>query len=352
MKLIYDYTQEQLIDIFLEMNEKKFRATQVFEWIYRHHVNTYDDMKNISADLRNKLASEYAIGSFPIVEKQVSNDGTIKYLFELHDGGYIEAVLMVHDYGKSLCVTSQLGCNMGCKFCASGLLKKQRDLTAGEMVNQVLSVMHDINDRVSHVVIMGTGEPFDNYDNVMNFIRIINHAKGLAIGARHITLSTCGLCDKIDMYANEGIQSNLAISLHAPSDEVRNQIMPINKKYPMDILRKTIENYIKKTNRRVTFEYILLKGVNDSLAHARQLAHYMRGLNAYVNLIPYNAVDEHGFAQSDKARVEEFKNELLRLKINATLRKEHGRDIDGACGQLRAKKEGIISGDHRKDTHR
>ncbi len=352
MKLIYDYTQEQLIDIFLTMNEKKFRATQVFEWLYNHRAISYDDMNNISLDLRNKLSEEFYIGPFPIVEKQVSRDGTIKYLFELQDGGLIETVLMVHGYGKSLCVTSQLGCNMGCKFCASGLLKKQRDLTAGEMVNQVLTVMNDIDDRVTHVVIMGTGEPFDNYDNVMNFIRIINHPKGLAIGARHITLSTCGLCDKIEMYANEGIQSNLAISLHAPSDEVRNKLMPINKKYPMDILRDTVEKYIKKTNRRVTFEYILLKDVNDSLAHARQLAHYMRGLNAYVNLIPYNAVDEHGYLQSDKKRVDDFKNELLRLKINATLRKEHGRDIDGACGQLRAKKEGVLSENHSEHTYR
>lgn len=349
MKLIYDYTQESLIELFLEMGEKKFRATQVFEWLYRHNAMSFDDMKNISIDLRHKLKDNFDIGPLKIAEKQVSRDGTIKYLFELNDGGLIEAVLMIHDYGKSLCVTSQLGCNMGCKFCASGLLKKQRDLTAGEMVNQVLTVMHDTQDRVSHVVIMGTGEPFDNYDNVMNFIRIINHAKGLAIGARHITLSTCGLCDKIEQYANEGIQSNLAISLHAPNDEVRDLIMPINKKYPMDILRKTVEKYIQKTNRRVTFEYILLKDVNDSLSHARQLAHYMRGINAYVNLIPYNAVDEHGFSQSNVKNVEAFKNELLRLKINATLRKEHGRDIDGACGQLRAKKEGIISGNHNKD---
>ena len=280
---------------------------------------------------------------------EYEQDGTQKFLFRLSDGNFIETVLMSHEYGLSVCVSTQVGCNMGCKFCASGLLKKQRDLTAGEMVNQVLTVMHDTQDRVSHVVIMGTGEPFDNYDNVMDFIRIINHAKGLAIGARHITLSTCGLCDKIEQYANEGIQSNLAISLHAPSDEVRDLIMPINKKYPMDVLRKTVEKYIQKTNRRVTFEYILLKDVNDSLAHARQLAHYMRGLNAYVNLIPYNAVDEHGFLQSNVKNVEAFKNELLRLKINATLRKEHGRDIDGACGQLRAKKEGIISGNHNKN---
>lgn len=340
MKDIYNYTQEQLIDEFLLINEKKFRATQVFEWIYRKNIYSFDEMSNLSLQLREKLKNEYSVELLKMKEKQVSKDGTIKYLFELQDGGLIESVLMVHDYGRSLCVTSQLGCNMACRFCASGLLKKQRNLSAGEMVNQVLTVMHDTNQRVSHVVVMGTGEPFDNYDEVMNFVRIINHPKGLAIGARHITISTCGLCDKIRQYASEGIQTNLAISLHAPNDEIRDELMPINKRYPMDELREALKYYIEKTNRRVTLEYILLKGVNDDIKHARQLAHYLRGLNAYVNLIPYNAVDEHGYQQSLKKDVELFKEELLRLKINTTQRKEHGRDIDGACGQLRAKKVG------------
>ena len=340
MKSIYDLTQEQMIDEFITLGEKKFRAVQVFEWIYRQHVYQFDCMNNLSLALREKLSQTYSIELLKIKEKQVSQDGTIKYLFELEDGGLIESVLMIHDYGKSLCVTSQLGCNMGCRFCASGLLKKQRNLTAGEMVNQVLSVMNDTNERVSHVVVMGTGEPFDNYENVMNFIHIINHPKGLAIGARHLTISTCGLSDKIRIYAQEGIQTNLAISLHAPNDEIRNQLMPINKAYPMDELREAMKFYIEQTNRRITLEYILLKGVNDQLIHARQLAHYVKGLNAYVNLIPYNAVDEHGYPQSSLQDVEAFKNELLRLKINVTKRKEHGRDIDGACGQLRAKKVG------------
>lgn len=340
MKEIYNYTQEQLIDEFLTIHEKKFRASQVFEWIYRKNIYSFDQMSNLSLDLREKLNQTYSIDLLKIKEKQVSRDGTIKYLFELHDGGLIESVLMVHDYGRSLCVTSQLGCNMACRFCASGLLKKQRNLTAGEMVNQILTVMYDTNDKITHVVVMGTGEPFDNYDNVMNFVRIINHPKGLAIGARHITISTCGLCEKIRDYAHEGIQTNLAISLHAPNDEIRNELMPINKKYPMDELREAIKYYIEKTNRRVTLEYILLKGVNDDIKYARQLAHYLRGLNVYVNLIPYNAVDEHGYQQSLKKDMQIFKDELLRLKINTTQRKEHGRDIDGACGQLRAKKVG------------
>ncbi|MCD7894714.1 MAG: 23S rRNA (adenine(2503)-C(2))-methyltransferase RlmN [Erysipelotrichaceae bacterium] len=338
MKLIYDDNQDMLIDELVNLGEKKFRATQVFEWIYRKHIYSFDEMTNLSLSLREKLKEHYAIGCFKIVEKQVSKDGTIKYLLQLNDGGFIEAVLMIHDYGRSLCVTSQLGCSMGCKFCASGLLKKQRNLSAGEMVNQILTVMNDTKQAVSHVVVMGTGEPFDNYDQVMNFIRIINHPKGLAIGARHITVSTCGLCDKIRQYAMEGIQTNLAISLHAPNDDLRNQLMPINHRYNLDDLRDALTYYIEKTNRRVTFEYILLKDVNDSLIYARQLAHYIKGLNAYVNLIPYNSVDESGFQKSQN--IEAFKSELLRLKVNATLRKEHGSDIDGACGQLRAKKVG------------
>ena len=348
MKSIYDYTQEQMIEEFKELVEKKFRATQVFEWLYRQNVQSFEQMNNLSLDLREKLSQIYQIGPMKIETKQVSQDGTIKYLLQLEDGGFIETVLMVHDYGRSLCVTSQLGCNMGCRFCASGLLKKQRNLTAGEMVNQVLTVMQDTQERISHVVVMGTGEPFDNYDAVMDFVRIINHPKGLAIGARHITISTCGLCHQIERYASEGIQTNLAISLHAPNNEIRDQLMPINKRYPMEQLRQSIENYIQQTNRRVTFEYILLKGVNDELKHARQLAHYIRGLNAYVNLIPYNAVDEHGYQQSDKGTVEAFKSELLRLKMNVTLRKEHGRDIDGACGQLRAMKVGEQHASHHE----
>ncbi len=220
----------------------------------------------------------------------------------------------------------------------------RQTLSAHDNVNvvaQIIKVQQDIDQRVSHVVVMGTGEPFDNYDNVMEFVRIINHPHGLAIGARHITISTCGLIKGIKRYSEEGIQTNLAISLHAANDEIRDELMPINKVHPMDDLREAISEYIDKTNRRVTFEYIMLKGVNDDIVYARQLAHYLRGLNAYVNLIPYNSVDEHGYQPSDKETVEIFKNELLRLHINVTLRKEHGRDIDGACGQLRAKRSGV-----------
>jgi len=337
MESIYGKTIEQLNDEFLQINQKKFRATQVFEWLYQKKATSFDQMSNLSKELREKLASLYYFENVTIKEKQESSDGTIKFLFELSDGGLIETVLMRFNYGNSVCVTSQLGCNMGCRFCASGLLKKQRDLTAAEMVIQVLMVERVTKERISHIVVMGTGEPFENYEEVNRFVHIINHSLGLAIGSRHITISTCGLVDKILEYANNGLQTNLAISLHAPNDEIRNQLMPINKKYPMDVLKEAIKTYSEKTNRRVTFEYILLDGVNDSLIHARQLAHYVHGLNAYVNLIPYNSVSEFQYQQSKSQNVEAFKNELLRLQINTTLRKEKGTDILAACGQLRAK---------------
>ncbi len=338
MENIYNYSLEQLTNYFASINQKPFRAKQVFSWLYQKEASSFDEMSNLSKELREQLKEHFTFDILKIVEKQESKDGTIKYLFEMLDGSLIETVLMIHDYGKSLCVTGQVGCNMKCSFCASGLLRKQRDLTPGEIVAQVMKVQLDTKQRISHVVVMGTGEPFDNYDNVMEFVRIINHPNGLAIGARHITISTCGLIPGIQRYSDEGIQTNLAISLHAPNDEIRNQLMPINRRYPLDDLRQAISDYIDKTNRRVTFEYILLKDVNDSLVDARQLAHYLRGLNAYVNLIPYNSVDEHGYQPSDQETIEKFKSELLRLHINVTLRKEHGRDIDGACGQLRAKR--------------
>lgn len=343
MESIYNYTLEELEKEFVELGQKKFRATQVYQWLYTKFAVGFNEMSNINKEMQEKLKNTFVIDFLEVKQKQVSKDGTVKYLFKLADGNLIETVLMRMEYGHSVCVTSQVGCNMACRFCASGLLKKKRDLTAGEMVAQIMHVQLDLlqeNQRVSHVVVMGTGEPFDNYDEVIRFIKIINEPKGLAIGARHITVSTCGLCDKIEEYANVGLQVNLAISLHAPNDEIRNELMPINRKYSMDQLRKSVKEYIDKTNRRVTFEYILLKDVNDSLVCARQLAHYVSGLNAYVNLIPYNSVDEHGYQTSDKETINAFFNELNRLKIRATIRKEHGGDIDGACGQLRAKFQG------------
>lgn len=339
-KNIYEYTLNQLGEEMLLLGEKKYRALQIYEWLYLKQVASFEEMTNLSKQLIERLNENYVIGLLNVKELQRSKDKTTKFLFELPDGGLIETVLMYFDYGKSVCVTSQLGCNMGCAFCASGLLKKQRDLTAGEMVSQIMSVNHYLKSldesKITHTVVMGTGEPFDNYEAVDHYVHVLNEPKGLAIGARHMTISTCGLAPMIEKYASNGLQTNLAISLHAPNDDIRDQLMPINKAYNMETLRKSIAYYIEKTNRRVTFEYILLDGVNDSLVHARQLAHYVRGLNCYINLIPYNAVGEHAFRQSHNTQA--FHAELLRLKVNATVRKEHGGDIDAACGQLRAKR--------------
>jgi len=342
MKTIYDYSYADLEELFLSKGMKKYRAQQLFSWLYRKHASDFDAMTDLSKDTIAMLKEEYVIDPVTVKDKQVSKDGTMKLLFELQDGSLVESVLMHFDYGKSLCVTSQVGCNMGCRFCASGLLKKQRDCTSGEMVGQVMAVqkMLDENEeRLSHVVIMGTGEPFDNYEQVMRFCKTINDDKGLAIGARHITISTCGVVPKIYEFAEEKVQYNLAISLHAPNNELRDQLMPINHAYPLEVLMEALRHYTKMNNRKLTFEYILLKGVNDSDAHAKQLADLLKGMNAYVNLIPYNPVDEHGFQTSEDFVTVHFYDILMKNRIKCTLRQKHGEDIDAACGQLRAKHE-------------
>lgn len=342
MKSLYDFNYEQIQEFALEQGWKKFRGHQIFQWLYRKRVQNIDDMSDLSKETREVLKENFIINPCKIVTKQVSSDGTVKYLFELEDGAYVESVLMIYDYGKSICVTSQVGCNMGCDFCASGLLKKRRDLTSGEIVAQVLSVQKDLDetgDRISHIVVMGTGEPFDNYDNVMNFCATVNHDRGLGIGGRHITISTCGIVPKIREFAHEQTQYNLAISLHAPNNELRNKLMPINRAYPLEQLMDAIDEYTKLNNRRLTFEYILLKGVNDQNKHVDELANLIRGLNAYVNLIPYNEVDEHGYRSVDYKSAMVFYDKLMKKGIRCTIRKEHGGDIDAACGQLRAKKE-------------
>lgn len=347
MKSLYDFNYEQLAEFALAQGWKKFRGHQIFQWLYRKHVQSIDEMSDLSLDTRKRLKEEFIINPCKVVEKQVSYDGTTKYLFELEDGAYVESVLMVFDYGKSLCVTSQVGCNMGCDFCASGLLKKRRDLTSGEMVAQVMSVQKDLDeteDRLSHVVIMGTGEPFDNYENVMNFTKTINHDCGLAISGRHITISTCGIAPKIIEFAKAHTQYNLAISLHAPNNELRNRLMPINRAYPLEVLMEAIREYSRLNNRRLTFEYILLKGINDQDRHADELSNLLKGMNAYVNLIPYNEVDEHGYKSVDRKSAMVFYDKLMKKGIRCTIRKEHGGDIDAACGQLRAKKEKERSG--------
>ncbi len=324
----------ELENYFIEIGEKKFKATQVFEWLYIHHVYNIDEFSNLKKDIRERLKQDFNVDFIKIQKKEVGDD-TEKYLFKLQDNEYVEAVLMKHDYGLSVCVSSQVGCNMGCKFCESGRLKKVRNLETYEMVEQILLIEKEIGTNIQSVVVMGIGEPFDNYDNVINFIKIINHPKGLQIGARHITVSTCGLVPKIDEFSNLDLQVNLALSLHAPTDEIRNKIMPINKVYNISQVMRAIKEYINKTNRRVTIEYVMLKGVNDSLDDAKNLASLLKGMNVYVNLIPYNETNNIEYKKS--LNVNEFKNTLLKLGINVTVRREFGGNISAACGQLRSK---------------
>ena len=333
---IYNYKIETLENYFESIGEKKFKARQIYDWLYIKKINDFKLMTNIKKDLQEKLL-EYFKTDFIKIKKVQRSDLTNKYLFELLDGNYIEAVLMRHDYGNSICVSSQVGCNMGCKFCESGRLKKIRNLETYEMVQQILLIENDINERIDSVVIMGIGEPFDNYDNVIDFVKIINSPYGINIGARHITVSTCGLIPKIKEFSNLELQVNLAISLHASNDEIRNRIMPVNKAYSLNELMSTLNDYIKKTNRRVTIEYVMLNSVNDSEDNALELAKLLKGMNVYVNLIPYNETSHIEFKKSSKDTILKFYDTLKKNGINVTIRREFGGKIDAACGQLRAK---------------
>ena len=333
---IYGIKRVELETYFLNNNEKKFKALQIYEWLYDKKVRSFYDMTNIKKDIQEKLSNDFEIDFIKIVKKQ-EDKLTKKYLFQLLDDNYIEAVLMEHDYGLSICVSSQVGCNMGCKFCESGRLKKVRDLEAYEIVQQIMLVEEDIGKRISSVVLMGIGEPFDNYDNIMDFIRFINEPKGIAIGARHITVSTCGLIPKIKQFMNEDLQVNLAISLHASNSELRTSIMPINKAYDINELIKVLKEYIEKTNRRVTIEYVMLDNVNDKDSNANELANLLRGMNVYVNLIPYNETNHLEFKRASKDNVMKFYDILKQRGINVTIRREFGSNIDAACGQLRSK---------------
>ncbi len=337
---IYDLTIEELSEYFLQNNDKKFYATEVFSWFYNKKITSFDDASNIKKEVRERLKKDFIISNIDIVAVEKAKD-VRKYLFKLSDGEHIEAVLMNHDYGNSLCISSQVGCNMGCKFCESGRRKKVRNLKVGEMVEQILQVEAESKLRISHVVIMGIGEPFDNYDNICNFIKIINHPKGLNIGARHITVSTCGLVPKILEFANFPYQVNLAISLHAPNDKLRCEIMPIAKVYPLKDLINAIKIYLEKTNRRVTFEYIMLDGVNDSKENALELVHLLKGINSYVNLIPYNETDALQYRRSKPLTIAKFYDILKKNNVTVTIRREFGGTISAACGQLRSKKEEI-----------
>lgn len=335
MKSIFDLKLEDLTSYLEDNGYSKFVSKQIYDWIYKKRVFDFDKMSNIKLELREQLKKDFDISMLKLVRRQTSKE-TNKYLFELADGNLIESVLMRHDYGLSVCVSSQIGCNMGCSFCESGRLKKVRDLLPGEIVRQILMIEEDVGMRISSVVVMGIGEPFDNYDNIMDFIRIINSPFGIAIGARHITVSTSGLVPMIKKYAEEDLQTNLAISLHAPNDELRNKIMKVNKAYNTSSLIAAINEYIEKTNRRVTIEYVMLSMVNDSEENANELADLLRGMNVYVNLIPYNETSHIEYKKSPNDQVMKFYDTLKRRGINVTVRREFGGNIDAACGQLRA----------------
>lgn len=336
MKSIFDLKLDDLTEYIVNLGYSKYASKQIYDWLYKKRVFDFEQMSNIKGELKIQLKKDFDTSMLKLIKKQVSND-TSKYLFELSDGNLIESVLMVHNYGLSVCVSSQIGCNMGCSFCESGRLKKIRNLLPGEIVRQILMIENDINQRISSVVIMGIGEPFDNYDNIMDFIKIINSPFGIEIGARHITVSTSGLVPMIYKYSEEDLQTNLAISLHAPNNELRNKIMKVNKAYNIDELMTSIKEYIKKTNRRVNIEYVMLNMVNDTSECANELADLIHGMNVYVNLIPYNETSHIEYKKSSNERIMNFYDILKRRGINVTVRREYGRNIDAACGQLRAK---------------
>ncbi len=336
MKSVYDYEIKDYEQYFLSIGETKYRAKQMFTAIYKNDVTSIDEITTIKKELREKIKNDMEFNTLETVEV-VESSGTVKFLFKLDDGNFIETVLMKQVYGNSVCVTTQVGCNMGCKFCASGELCKVRDLTPSEIVLQVLTVQKWLKERISHVVIMGIGEPFDNFDNVMAFINIINCDFGLGIGSRHITISTSGLAPKIIEFANINKQVNLAISLHATTDEVRDELMPINKKYNLETLKKALFYYCDNTSRRLTIEYVLIDGVNDSIEDARNLVKYLRGLHYYINLIPLNSVNEK-YQRSSEESIQSFYDYLAKGGLNVRLRQEFGESIDAACGQLRSKK--------------
>ncbi|WP_282938565.1 23S rRNA (adenine(2503)-C(2))-methyltransferase RlmN [Paenibacillus sp. RC67] len=342
---IYGLTLDQLIDWLQEHGHKKFRAMQVWDWLYRKRVTDFSEMADVRPECIQLLKDHFVISTLNEHMRQESSDGTIKFLFNLHDGNLIETVLMRHKFGLSVCVTTQVGCNIGCSFCASGLLAKSRDLTAGEIVEQIMKVQLHLDqagqdERVSHIVVMGIGEPFDNFKNMSDFINVVKDHKGLAIGSRHITVSTSGLADKIIEFTDSDLQVNLAISLHAPNDELRTRIMKINRAIPLSKLMQAIDYYLDKTKRRITLEYILLRDVNDGKEHALELAELVgdRRQLANVNLIPYNPVDEHSqYQRSEQESIVAFYDTLKKQGISCSVRLEHGTDIDAACGQLRSK---------------
>lgn len=337
MKNIKDYTLEELKQEMQNIQEKPFRAEQIFKWIYEEKVKTFDDMTNLSLQLREKLKENYTMCNYDILRKQEAKDGTKKYLFDVGDGNAIETVLMSYHHGYSICVSSQIGCKMGCKFCASTGINFIRSLSSGEIVEQIIAVEQDENIRISNVVFMGIGEPLDNYDNVVKAIRIINHPKGLNIGARHISVSTSGLVPNIYRLADENIQCTLSISLHATNNQKRSEMMPVNNAYPIEELLQACKDYIAKTNRRISFEYALAKDNNDNLEDAQALVKLLKGMLCHVNLIPINKIENGKYSKSSNENIIRFRDYLNDHGIVATIRRELGSDIDAACGQLRRK---------------
>ena len=336
-----NYTVDELEHILQELGEPKFRAKQIFSWIAKG-AESFDDMTNIGKTLREKLFDRYAV-FLPIVEQKLVSklDGTVKYLYRLSDGEYLETVIMKYKYGYSACVSTQVGCRMGCSFCASTISSLTRNLEAFEIAGQVIRAQKDLGTTISHVVFMGMGEPLDNYDAVLRAIRIMNHPGGLGIGMRHFTISTCGLVKNMVKLAEEELPITLAVSLHAPSDDVRKRIMPIARAYSIDDVLRACRYYIEKTNRRVTFEYTLIRGVNDRAEHAEELASRLHGMLCHVNLIPVNPVAERGNERSSDRVVQEFYKVLKKRHIEATVRRELGSDISASCGQLRNRKKGM-----------
>ncbi len=337
MKNIKDYDLKELKQELTNIGEKPFRAEQIFKWLYVEKVHSFDEMTNLSLELREKLKQNYDICNFTIVKKLESKDGTKKYLFGLSDGNAIESVLMQYHFGKTVCVSSQIGCKMGCKFCASTGIAFIRSLTSGEIVEQIIAIEQDIGEKISNVVFMGIGEPFDNYDNVMNAVKILNNQKGLNIGARHISISTSGIVPKIYQFADENVQCTLSISLHSANNETRSSMMPVNNAYNIQELIKACKYYISKTNKRISFEYALAKDNNDNQKAADELVALLHGMLCHVNLIPINKIENGKYIKSSNENIIKFRDYLNSKGITATIRRELGSDIEAACGQLRRK---------------
>ena len=335
-KDICSYNYDELKEEMLAIGEKAFRSKQIYEWLHVKLADDFDEMTNLSKALREKLKKNYEIRKVKMIDHQISKeDPTEKFLFELEDGNMVESVLMKYNYGNSVCISSQAGCRMGCRFCASTLNGLSRSLLPSEMLDQIYRIQADTGERVSHVVIMGTGEPFDNYENVRRFITLLTDENGINIGARNLTISTCGIVPRIRQFADEQLQVNLAISLHAPNDELRKTLMPVANKYSIEELMDACRYYVDKTSRRITYEYSLVKDVNDGKEQALELIHLIKGMNCHVNLIPVNPIKERDFKQTEGPQISSFKNLLEKNGIACTIRREMGRDIDGACGQLR-----------------